>query len=206
MKPIQQDYRYNLFVMFNELKNEFIMILKSIISFALKQLVLMHKGSIMVKFKSTLVLSIMTAAPVGLFETLSNWLIDNSAYIGFVLFAIVVDHILGSAVHLWVKRDFSFKKNIIGIFVKLGLVFTVGVLFEGFQYIYPEDNVITDYLSLITRLMVFLYPAGSAFMNCAILTKGKFPPIGWINKISKFNQNLNVSEFKTDGEKSENYD
>lgn len=176
--------------------------LKLFLHFLWANLLILHKGTAIAKFKSTLILSIVTALPLGIVETITHWITQNGAYIFFVLVAITFDHLLGSAVHLWVKKDFSFKKNIIGIFTKLALVFAVGVLFEGFQYIYSEKNLITDYLSVITRLMVFLYPAGSAFMNCALLTNGKFPPVGWMQKITKFNQNLDMNEFKrkTDGD------
>jgi hypothetical protein len=44
--------------------------------------------------------------------------------------------------------------------------------------------------------MVFLYPAGSAFVNASILTNGKFPPLGWIQKVEKFNSNLDINQFK----------
>lgn len=173
-----------------------IALISSFIKFLWANLVIIHKGTAIAKFKSTLILAIVASAPVGLLETLTHWLSENGAYIFFVLVAITIDHILGSAVHLWLKKDFSFKKNITGVFTKLALVFSVGVLFEGFQFIYAQDNFITDYLSIITRLMVFLYPAGSAFMNCALLTNGKFPPVAFMQKITKFNQNLDLTEFK----------
>jgi hypothetical protein len=43
---------------------------------------------------------------------------------------------------------------------------------------------------------VFLYPAGSAFMNSAVLTNGKFPPMGWISILNNFNKNLDLNTFK----------
>ncbi len=173
----------------------FISFLKLALSFVWANLIIIHKGTAIAKFKSTLVLSIFTAIPLGIWETITHWITQNGAYIFFVLIAITFDHLLGSAVHLWVKKDFSFKKNIIGVVTKLSLVFAVGVLFEGFQYIYPEKNLITDYLTVITRLMVFLYPAGSAFMNCGVLTGGRFPPFAFIKRRTKFNQNLDLNEF-----------
>jgi hypothetical protein len=139
-------------------------------------------------------------APLGIFDLVREWITSNGSYIFFVLVAIIIDHLLGTVVHFFIKRDFSFKKNIVGIFVKLGLVFCVGVLFEGFNFIYTSENLITEWLSVITRIMVFLYPASSAFINSSIITKGKFPPVAWINRISNFNKNLNIHEL-TDNEK-----
>lgn len=169
--------------------------LKMLVAFIARNLIIIHKGTIVSKFKSVFYISLM-ASPIGLFDHANVWVEENGGYIFFVLMAIAIDHLLGSGVHLFVKKDFSFKKNIVGLVAKILLVFSVGVLFEGFQFIYKENNMLTDYLTLITRLMVFLYPAGSAFMNCAIITKGKFPPIGWIQKVAKFNQTLNVEQFK----------
>lgn len=168
-----------------------------------QNLVLIHKGSIVAKFKSTLFISLM-ASPFGFVELFSEWISENGGYLFFVLLAIAIDHLMGSAVHLFIKKDFSIKKNIVGLVLKIFLVFSVGILFEGFQYIYKEDNLMTEYLTLITRLMVFLYPAGSAFMNCAVLTNGKFPPIGWINKISKFNETLDVDVINQKKQDDEN--
>lgn len=168
-----------------------------------QNLILIHKGSIVAKFKSTLFISLM-ASPFGFVELFSEWISENGGYLFFVLLAIAIDHLMGSAVHLFIKKDFSIKKNIVGLVLKIFLVFSVGILFEGFQYIYKEDNLMTEYLTLITRLMVFLYPAGSAFMNCAILTNGKFPPIGWINKISKFNETLDVDVINKKNKQDEN--
>lgn len=61
-----------------------------------------------------------------------------------------------------------------------------------------------DYLLAITRIMVFLYPASSAFVNSSILTSGKFPPIGWIVKIENFNKSMDIRKFK-DNEEGEDF-
>lgn len=167
--------------------------------FVLKNIVAIHNGTAIVKFKSLLILSIPAASLI-VINPISEWVTKNIAYIGFVLVAIAIDHILGSAVHFFIKQDFTFKKNIIGLSVKLLLVLSVGILFEGFQYLYPDKTplieVVMDYLLAITRVMVFLYPASSAFVNSSILTSGKFPPVGWIIKIESFNKSMDINQFK----------
>lgn len=165
-------------------------------------LIAMHNGTVIAKFKGAFFLSIVPAL-IGTFSFVSEWISENGGYIFFVSVAVAIDHVLGSAVHLFVKKDFSAKKNLSGIVVKIGLVLCIGVLFEGFQFIYKEDNFVSDYLTIISRLMVFLYPAGSAFMNSAILTKGAFPPVGWIQKVSKFNQSLNLDQFRKEEQNEE---
>lgn len=182
---------------------------KVAIGFILKNIIAIHSGTAVVKFKSLLILS-MPLATTMLLNPISNWVDQNIAYIGFVLVAIAIDHLLGSAVHLFVKKDFTFKKNIIGLAVKLSLVLSVGILFEGFQFLYPDKTpmiqVVMDYLLAITRIMVFLYPASSAFVNSSILTSGKFPPIGWIKKIESFNSSMDITQFKEkENEESEDF-
>jgi hypothetical protein len=173
--------------------------LRAIAAYILKNLLAIHNGSAVVKLKSLLMLSLPLSALASV-NPIAHWIDANIAYIGFVLVAIAIDHILGSAVHAFVKRDFTPKKNIIGLAVKLSLVLSVGILFEGFQFLYPEKTpfieAAMDYLLTITRIMVFLYPAGSAFVNASILTNGKFPPLGWIKKVEKFNSNLDINQFK----------
>ena len=75
-----------------------------------QNLVLIHKGSMVAKFKSTLFISLM-ASPFGFVELFSEWISENGGYLFFVLLAIAIDHLMGSAVHLFIKKDFSIKKN-----------------------------------------------------------------------------------------------
>ena len=172
---------------------------KTALLFILKNILAVHEGTAIVKFKSLLILSMPLATTV-LINPISLWVDQNIAYIGFVLVAIAIDHLLGSAVHIFIKKDFTFKKNIIGLAIKLSLVLSVGILFEGFQFLYPDKTpliqVVMDYLLAITRIMVFLYPASSAFVNSSILTSGKFPPLGWIQKVERFNKSMDIKNFK----------
>lgn len=179
---------------------------KTAILFILKNVLAIHSGTAIVKFKSLLVLSVPLATTF-LINPINEWVTQNLAYIGFVLVAIAIDHLLGSAVHIFVKKDFTFKKNVIGLAIKLTLVLSVGILFEGFQFLYsdktPLIEVVTNYLLAITRIMVFLYPASSAFVNSSILTSGKFPPFGWIKKVENFNKSMDINQFKD--EESEDF-
>lgn len=165
--------------------------------FVLLHLFAIHNGTMVGKFKSTMMLSIIFGTPLTISDFFFEWIDLNGSYVGLVVIAIFIDWILGTFVHLTIKRDFSFKKNATGVMLKLLLVICVGVLFEGFTTIYGEDSMLTDSLTIVTRLMVFLYPAGSAFMNCAVLTNGAFPPIGLFNFMKKFNTSLKIDSFQT---------
>ncbi|TSE05261.1 hypothetical protein [Aquimarina algiphila] len=164
--------------------------------FIYKNLLSIHSGTVLAKVKSTFYLSLITSPFGFLGEKIMEWFSINFVYVLFVMGAIIVDHILGSYIHAFVKRDFSMKENIKGFVLKCLLVIAVGYLIEGFKHILGGGNFITDYFSVISRLMVFVYPAGSALMNCSIITNGKFPPTSWISKITKFNKDMNLDAFK----------
>lgn len=121
-----------------------------------------------------------------------------------VLLAIIVDHLLGSWKHAFIKRDFTWLKNISGLAVKIGLVVCVGFLFEGLNVILKNDNIIKDYLTVVTRLIVFLYPAGSAFGNASVISGGVFPPTSWLDKLKKFQKNLDTNEFTDNNNEDQN--
>lgn len=167
-----------------------------IFKFFLGHLALIHKGSIAIKLQSSAALAFSLAPFIYAAESLMNWTNLNQEYVSFVFIAIMIDHILGSIIHAFIKKDFSLKKNIIGVLTKAGLVIAMGFLFEGIQSIVKEDSFAKEYLIIVLRLTVFLYPAGSAFMNSAIITNGKFPPIGWINKIKSFQTDLDIAKLR----------
>lgn len=162
----------------------------------IKKLILIHTGSYFIKIKAVFELSLITGVFATLFDYISNWTIDNQLYIFFVFSAIVIDHLLGSIKHAFLLRDFTFKKNIAGLAIKIALAVSIGFLFEGVNHLFSSDNFLKTYIEIVLRLMVFLYPAGSAFMNSAAITNGKFPPIGWINKLNAFNKDLDLNRFR----------
>lgn len=174
-----------------------------IVLFISKHLYIIQKGVFLSKLKSAGTLALTFSPFAYILENLTNWSLAHKDYITLVLGAIAIDHILGSLVHLFVKKDFSFKKNITGVLIKISLVVAMGFLFEGVNHIIEEDSFIKSYLSIVLRLTVFLYPAGSAFINSSLVTQGKFPPIGWINKIKNFNQNLDLTEINPDKKEEE---
>lgn len=152
------------------------------------------------RLKAVFVFSLIGSLPPLVIESLSGWYLDNYQYIIFVMTVILVDHVLGSAVHAFIKKDFTMKKNIIGLTVKTSMVVAVSIIIEGMMHILGEDNIITDYFMILTRMMVFVYPAGSALVNCSIITNGVFPPTSFMSKIAKFNKDLNIKDF-TDEDK-----
>lgn len=167
-----------------------------ILLFLTKHLLIIHKGTIAAKLKSSVTLAV-SASPIALLlDKLKSWAIDNIEFMTIIAFAIIIDHIIGSILHAFKLRDFTWKENLKGLLVKMGLTVAGYLLFEMFNFILKDAEWLAKYFKLVTNLTVFLYPAGSAFVNISVLTDGKFPPIGWIEKIKKFQTNLNLKEFK----------
>lgn len=166
-----------------------------LIVFLCKHLLQIHNSSIIIKFKSALFLSISLSIPTWLVTEFTNWSISNNKYIAGVLTCITIDHIIGSIYHALKVKDFTIKKNAIGLLIKLSMCAAAAILFEIIHHTIREATLAYDYLKIVTRLIVILYPAGSAFMNMSALTNGVFPPLGWISKIKTFNRNLDLEKF-----------
>lgn len=185
------------------------MILKYLIS-VVTSLNLIHVGSFAVKLKASFKMAFLISIPyftsmvtlklLNVWDRLMVWFYESIDYILIVFIAIIIDHALGTIRHLWFDRDFSIKKNLFGLVTKVALVVGVGILFEGLNVILDKESIIADYLTTVCRLMVFLYPAGSAFGNSAIVSKGKFPPESWLEKLKKFQENLNPNDLNKKNE------
>lgn len=141
----------------------------------------------------------------GLIKEMMDWYFGNLSYITIVGFAIIIDHGLGTIKHISIK-DFCIKKNLIGLMTKIGLVVACGILFEGLNIIIEKESFVKDYLTIVTRLIVFLYPAGSAFGNSAFISNGKFPPQSWLNKLKSFQKNLDPKEFNEKNEEKKQHE
>ena len=115
-------------------------------------------------------------------------------YISWVFWAILADWIIGTGYHFFKKKDFHWGKNFMSTALKIVMVFFCGSLYEALPHFIGANNLASDTLLATTRLSVFMYPAGSAWMNMSAWTDGKFPPTGWIKKIRGFNENLKLED------------
>lgn len=165
-----------------------------------KNLLLLHEGlSIITQVKAAVKIALGLSIPAWALASLSEWTITNRDFIGCVLLCIAIDHLIGSWYHAFKKQDFSFKKNATGLLSKIGLCAAAAVLFEIIHYTVRDVSVVYDYLKYTTRLIILLYPAGSAFLNMSALTNGAFPPIGWIKRITAYNNSLDLNKIYRNG-------
>lgn len=164
--------------------------------FFLSNIVAFYTGGMFVKLKTSIIIGAAVSPFVYVLDKVNAWSLLNRDYIFAVLLAITIDHVIGTIYHGFKAKDFTIKKNLIGLTTKLGLCVLNGVLFEMLNGMTVNHKWLYDYLLLVTRLIVFLYPAGSAMVNSSKLTNGVFPPMGWMDWIKNFQKNLNIKELK----------
>ena len=171
------------------------------IRFFLLQFVNIADGDLSAKFSGALKISLIISPFIFVWDKIVKWGIPNQDYILIVLMAILLDWFFGIWKHLE-KRTFSFKKNATGLILKIALTVGAGMLFEGLNFIVKDSaDIVVLSLIIVTRVIVFLYPAVSAWQNIYIVSGERFPPKAWMDRINKFNENLNIKEL-TDDEKN----
>ena len=165
------------------------------IRFFLLQFMNIADGDLSTKFSGALKISLAVSPFIFVWDKIVKWGIPNQDYILIVLMAILLDWIFGIVKHLQ-KRTFSLKKNSSGLILKIALTVGAGMLFEGLNSIVKDSaHIVVLSLTTITRIIVFLYPAVSAWQNIYVVSGERFPPKAWMDRINKFNENLNVKEF-----------
>jgi len=179
------------------------MLLLTYFNFIVKQFIIIHKGIVSQKIIASFTLGASLSPFAILLERITHWYVENQTYIYWVCVAIIFDYIFGVWKHLK-KKTFSWKQNGIGLLVKVGMAVGAGTLYEALPYFLGEKNIVSDSLLTIMRLSVFMYPAGSCWMNMYVVTNETFPPIGWIDRIKNFNKNLNINELKNGKPSEEN--
>lgn len=138
------------------------------------------------------------------FPDLQAWFIINESYVNIALGVIIIDHLLGSLVHSNLyKKDFSFKKNITGLGVKLSMVVAFAFLMEGLAHITIEDDFIYRYIKMSGRILVVLYPGVSAMKNIHIVTGGRFPHRYVIGNWEKVSENGDIRNIVNKKEENE---
>lgn len=141
----------------------------------------------------------------GVSDTVNGWIQLNIDYITIAIFFVAAAHVLGSIVHKLYFNDFDWKKNIVGFIIMLSMVVIVGLVMEGLAHLTKEENLIYIYIKMIGRLIVCIYPARSILKSVKVITNGRFPPDALIGKFEKFDQNLDLNEFRDKQGPNDNY-
>lgn len=162
--------------------------------FLFTNLINLHSGSVGTKLLSSFKLTIVPAVGISLTERLMGWYLDSQLFILLLMLSLFADLILGIWKHLKLS-SFSFKKMLLGFIQKLGVVILGYFLTEAFIQILADADLDSVYFKVATKLMLFVYPTGNAFVNMGIITNGKFPPLGLLKRFEKFNKTLDINTF-----------
>jgi hypothetical protein len=168
--------------------------------YILKQLVKATSDNYFYSLMATVKLSLMLTPFVYIYDKLFLWGFENQDYIFIVMGAILVDYIFGTTKHIFFTKDefgrptFTLKKNAVGLMLKLSLAVAVGFLFEGLSHLTKEATIIETSLKIITRVIVFMYPAISAWENIFIVSGEKFPPKKWMEKLGLYKESSNFKD------------
>lgn len=161
----------------------------------LKNILLIHSGTISQKFLAVFNLTALPAVGFSLMETFSKWYLDNHLIVFLIVGAIMCDLFIGIWKHLKL-HTFSPKKMLTGFCEKAFIILMGYFLSESLVQILSDADFGTIYIKIVSRLMIFTYPAMNAFVNMGIITNGKFPPIGLTKRFEKFNNHLDLNAFK----------
>lgn len=138
-------------------------------------------------------------------DSLTNWGNVNIDYISLVLGAILIDYVFGSIKHLFFTKTFSIKRNVLGMLTKLTMVAAGGFLFEGLSHLASDATILIVPLKIITRIIVFMYPALSAWENIYITSGERFPPKAWMERLKIWNKTLDIKDLGANQE-NKNYE
>jgi len=98
----------------------------------------------------------------------------------------------------WYKlKSLNEKKFLIGVFEKLIICLGTMVVFNTFIIAAYKHDDYTSYMNLFGSTIILTYPAWSIFRNMFFLTKGAFPPIGFMRKMENFSETADIDEIFT---------
>lgn len=173
--------------------------------FISNNLITIHSGGIGGKLWASFKLAAVPAVGLSIYERFTGWYIDSQVFVILLTGGLLGDLIIGIIKHLKLN-SFSFKKMLLGFTLKMAIVTIAYFFTEAILQIISEGEMDSIYFKVISKLAIFLFPAGNAAINMGIITNGKFPPLGFLMKFEKFNKTLDINIFKQKENESENID
>lgn len=141
-----------------------------------------------------------------IFFFIQFYVFGDSAFFIFFLVLFVMDMISGGLKHFWKVRDFSFTQLGMKAFLKFTVctiaLITFNVMSKTLDTPDKIDDYLNEYIFALGKTIVIVFIGGSVFENLYAITNGKFPPLGWINRLKSFNNTLDTKSILNDDEKS----
>lgn len=111
-----------------------------------------------------------------------------------LILLLFIDLVTGIWKHLK-QKDFCWKRMYTGFLQKMVISFLGMTAFNVLGNVreLSELEGLRAYLILCGKLVNIFYVGGSAFNNMFIITGGKFPPVGWMERMKNFNRTTDIS-------------
>lgn len=167
-------------------------------SLLLTPFALLESQNVFFQLSGAVILSVV-ASPFGwLLSLLNTSLLADIAFAQSLIILLFVDLITGVWKHLKL-HDFCFRRMYTGFITKfvismLGM--TAFNILGGVRELQDMDGL-RGYIILVGKLINIFYVGGSAFNNMFVITGGKFPPVGWMERMKKFQTSLDIKDLKT---------
>lgn len=141
-------------------------------------------------------LAIVPSAFIFAMQRITSWYTVNEAFIQVVLGVLILDHIIGSYVHLRIKKDFTIEENITGLIKKLVVITASYYVLESIHFVLKAVPFISGYFEVIIQVSILIYPALPLLKNLSLISDGRFPPKWLFKSIEDFNQKGDLKAFK----------
>ena len=189
-----------------ELNTIFKFKMMNIREFILNNLMLLYRGGLFVKINASFKLCMLPAVAVSVFEYFSGLYTTDLSFLYGVLFVLMIDHVLGTYLHYFVDKDFTFKANLLGLLKKLTVILSGYSMLLIMHDALDEVEFLDVYFKVMIKLMVLLYPLSSALVNMSKVTNGAFPPSGLLKKIKNFEKTGDLESLKEKTKSDKSYD
>ena len=169
--------------------------IKDIDMIIVKALYLLEAGSLPVKLFVSFIGALMVSPLAYLNKLFNTYIGVDIDFATFIVICISIDWITGM-IKWYMRYKFDFKKMVVGLMEKVAISGFGMVLFNGIATIkelamHPD---LQSYLLIVGKLAIFIYVGGSAFNNMFFITGGKFPPVGWMNRMDSFEKTGNLDD------------
>lgn len=138
--------------------------------------------------------SFMHIAPVAFVLNLIGWWwTDNEQFGNFMSIALIVNAIVGIYFHVK-YNTFNFKDFLLKNFEMTFVIIAGYVMLEMLRYT-AGDNYAGEAFKIIIQICTLLYPASKVVKNLFIITKGKYPPKFFMERLYNFEKNGDLNDF-----------
>ncbi len=111
----------------------------------------------------------------------------NVDYVLLWFIFLLADMVTGLMKH-WKTKTISFRDFMLKTMEKVFVSFCGLSVFSAFALSFASESFIEHYLIMFGQISISVYIGGSALTNMYVITRGKFPPIAFMERLKNFNK------------------